>query len=198
MGGGQSEDGVIFCLRPGGCSLAIGFGWSTGCRVLCSGGGGSACGEARLVSAVPEDLSFFSILFSILVWSSLVVIEGGVLFSLEEGASFWSTKLTWRAFFCAMMTVFTLYAIKSTQNLWGQQVRVWFVVIVVVFWLWLLLLLWTPYTGVVRDSLLPQDVEGGMHIEVYIFVPCDRFKSLLRLMAAEQQRRDSALVQRYA
>ncbi|CAN0594192.1 unnamed protein product, partial [Laminaria digitata] len=47
---------------------------------------------------------------------------GGVLFSLEEGASFWSTKLTWRAFFCAMMTVFTLYAVKSTQNLWGQQV----------------------------------------------------------------------------
>lgn len=48
--------------------------------------------------------------------------QGGVLFSLEEGASFWSTKLTWRAFFCAMMTVFTLYAVKSTQNLWGQQV----------------------------------------------------------------------------
>lgn len=49
-------------------------------------------------------------------------MKGGVLFSLEEGASFWSTKLTWRAFFCAMMTVFTLYAVKSTQNLWGQQV----------------------------------------------------------------------------
>lgn len=52
----------------------------------------------------------------------LILNEGGVLFSLEEGASFWSTKLTWRAFFCAMMTVFTLYAVKSTQNLWGQQV----------------------------------------------------------------------------
>ena len=48
---------------------------------------------------------------------------GGVLFSLEEGASYWSIKLTWRAFFSAMMTVFTLYAVKSTQNLWGQQAR---------------------------------------------------------------------------
>lgn len=57
------------------------------------------------------------------LFSVLAANEGGVLFSLEEGASFWSTKLTWRAFFCAMMTVFTLYAIKSTQNLWGQQVR---------------------------------------------------------------------------
>jgi chloride channel 7 len=46
---------------------------------------------------------------------------GGVLFSLEEGASFWSTRLTWRAFFCAMMTVFTLYVVKSSENLWGQQ-----------------------------------------------------------------------------
>jgi chloride channel 7 len=46
---------------------------------------------------------------------------GGVLFSLEEGASFWSTRLTWRAFFCAMMTVFTLYVVKSSENMWGQQ-----------------------------------------------------------------------------
>lgn len=38
---------------------------------------------------------------------------GGVLFSLEEGASYWSTKLTWRAFFCAMTTLATLFAIKN-------------------------------------------------------------------------------------
>ena len=29
---------------------------------------------------------------------------GGVLFSLEEGASFWSLNLTWRALFCAMVS----------------------------------------------------------------------------------------------
>lgn len=33
---------------------------------------------------------------------------GGILFTLEEGASFWSTTLTFRAFFCAMMTELTL------------------------------------------------------------------------------------------
>lgn len=33
---------------------------------------------------------------------------GGILFTLEEGASFWSTTLTFRAFFCAMMTQLTI------------------------------------------------------------------------------------------
>ena len=45
---------------------------------------------------------------------------GGVLFSLEEGASYWSTKLTWRAFFCAMTTMATLYAISNVDVAWGQ------------------------------------------------------------------------------
>lgn len=45
---------------------------------------------------------------------------GGVLFSLEEGASYWSTKLTWRAFFCAMITLGTLYSLKNLDNWWGQ------------------------------------------------------------------------------
>lgn len=45
---------------------------------------------------------------------------GGVLFSLEEGASYWSTKLTWRAFFCAMITLGTLLFVKNFDSLWGQ------------------------------------------------------------------------------
>lgn len=46
---------------------------------------------------------------------------GGVLFSLEEGASFWSTRLTWRAFFCAMMTVLTLYIVRSAEYSFGKN-----------------------------------------------------------------------------
>jgi H+/Cl- antiporter ClcA len=46
---------------------------------------------------------------------------GGVLLSLEEGSSFWSTKLTWRAFFCAMISLFTLQMIKSASAGWGKE-----------------------------------------------------------------------------
>ena len=38
---------------------------------------------------------------------------GGVLFTLEEGASFWSTSLTFRAFFCAMITELTINLLTS-------------------------------------------------------------------------------------
>lgn len=42
---------------------------------------------------------------------------GGVLFTLEEGASFWSTTLTFRTFFCAMTTMLTVSLIFSGKNL---------------------------------------------------------------------------------
>lgn len=38
---------------------------------------------------------------------------GGVLFSLEEGASFWNQSLTWKIFFCSMSSSFVLNVVMS-------------------------------------------------------------------------------------
>lgn len=48
---------------------------------------------------------------------------GGVLFALEEGASYWSKSLTWRSFFTAIISTYVLQLFLSGMNKdseWGE------------------------------------------------------------------------------
>jgi H+/Cl- antiporter ClcA len=47
---------------------------------------------------------------------------GGILFTLEEGASFWSTTLTFRAFFCALITELVLNLLSNGFELGTKNV----------------------------------------------------------------------------
>jgi chloride channel 7 len=48
---------------------------------------------------------------------------GGVLFSLEEGASYWNVSLTWRSLFSTVSAVFTLYFLLtiSSREFWVDR-----------------------------------------------------------------------------
>lgn len=46
---------------------------------------------------------------------------GGVLFTLEEGASFWSTSITFRAFFCAMVAMLAVSILVAGRNFGREE-----------------------------------------------------------------------------
>lgn len=45
---------------------------------------------------------------------------GGILFALEEGASYWGPSVTWRTFFCSMVALTTLYTLNSFGAAFGK------------------------------------------------------------------------------
>ncbi|KIH67499.1 chloride transporter, ClC family [Ancylostoma duodenale] len=69
---------------------------------------------------------------------------GGVLFSLEEGASFWNQNLTWRMFFSAMISAFTVNSILSWFN--GRSG-------------------WLSWTGLANFGVFEVDTNHALHIQ---------------------------------
>jgi chloride channel 7 len=45
---------------------------------------------------------------------------GGILFALEEGASYWKPSLTWRTFFCSMIALTTMYCLNGIGSEFGK------------------------------------------------------------------------------
>ena len=45
---------------------------------------------------------------------------GGILFALEEGASYWGPSLTWKTFFCSMVAFTTLMLLNTIGSTFGK------------------------------------------------------------------------------